>query len=191
MTGRTHDLFAFTTLSVLVATNPVPSMTLATAITALSACFIGGLAPDIDQPTADLWGRLPAGNVIGRVFTPFLGGHRWISHSLIGVTLFAIITKTLLSILGTFVLVDMYIVWQAFMIGFISHLLIDMLTKEGIAWFFPLPVHFGFPPVRFMRLQSSGMVEKTIIFPGLLFFNVFWYSSHYKTFYAIVRSFMK
>lgn len=71
MTGRTHDLFAFTALSCILATQPIPKMSLATGLVALCACFIGGLAPDIDQPTADLWGRLPAGNVISRVFTPF------------------------------------------------------------------------------------------------------------------------
>lgn len=189
MTGRTHDLFAFTALSCILATQPIPKMSLATGLVALCACFIGGLAPDIDQPTADLWGRLPAGNVIGRVFTPFLGGHRWISHSLIGVALFAIITKVLLNLLRTFILVDMHIVWLAFMIGFVSHLVIDMITKEGIAWLFPLPLHFGFPPLRAFRIVSSGMVEKSVIFPGLLFFNVFLYSRYYKVFYSLLKSF--
>lgn len=190
MTGRTHDLFAFTALSCILATQPIPKMSLATGLVALSACFIGGLAPDIDQPTADLWRRLPAGSVIGRVFTPFLGGHRWISHSLIGVALFAVVTKFLFGLLGKIMLVDMHIVWLAFMIGFVSHLIIDMITKEGIAWLFPLPLHFGFPPIRAFRIVSSGMVEKSVIFPGLLFFNVYLYSRYYKVFYALFKSFV-
>lgn len=52
MTGRTHDLAAFTALTIAIATTPIPHMSLATAIVAFSANMIGGLAPDIDQPTA-------------------------------------------------------------------------------------------------------------------------------------------
>lgn len=190
MTGRTHDLFAFTALSCILATQPIPKMSLATGLVALCACFIGGLTPDIDQPTADLWNRLPAGSVIGRIFSPFLGGHRWISHSLIGVGLFAIVSRFLLNLIGHILLVDTHIVWLAFMIGFVSHLVIDMFTKEGIAWLFPIPLHFGIPPIRALRIVSSGMVEKSIIFPGLLFFNVYLYSRYYKEFYALLRSFV-
>ena len=52
MTGRTHDLAAFTALTYVVATQPLPEMKLSTVLVALSANFIGGLGPDIDQPTA-------------------------------------------------------------------------------------------------------------------------------------------
>lgn len=46
MTGRTHDLAAFTELSYIVFTNPLPHITLATALFAFSANMIGGLAPN-------------------------------------------------------------------------------------------------------------------------------------------------
>ncbi len=50
MTGRTHDLAAFTTLSYFVATVPMHPISLGTAIVAFSANLVGGLTPDIDQP---------------------------------------------------------------------------------------------------------------------------------------------
>src|SRR5690349_3967618 len=145
MTGRTHDLAAFTALNLVIATQPLPEMTLATAIVAFGANVIGALTPDIDQPTAELWNRLPAGSIIGRILSPILGGHRFISHSIVGVVAFGIGLKYLLAVIGQVLLVDMNIVWWSFMIGFISHLLMDTITREGVPWLFPLPWKIGFP----------------------------------------------
>jgi membrane-bound metal-dependent hydrolase YbcI (DUF457 family) len=102
--------------------------------------FIGGLAPDIDQPTADLWNRLPAGGVWGRVFYKFLGGHRFISHSLLGVFLFGFLLHLLLNAMSSVVLVDMNVVWWSFMIGFVSHLLMEF-WKELELIHFPLFIY--------------------------------------------------
>jgi len=53
MTGRTHDLAAITALGVVVVLmTPEHTVTLGTAIAAVFANLIGGIAPDIDQPTA-------------------------------------------------------------------------------------------------------------------------------------------
>ena len=119
---------------------------------------------------------------------PFLGGYRFISCSFLGVFLFGAVTWYLFQLMGTIVLVDMGVVWTAFMVGFISHLLIDTLTKEGVAWLFPLPLHFGFPPLKALRLKTSGVVEKSVIFPGLMFVNVWIYSAHYKVFLTLFKS---
>ena len=54
MTGRTHDLAAFTAMSYVLVTTPLEQMTLATAIVAFSVNMIGGLAPDLDQSSAPL-----------------------------------------------------------------------------------------------------------------------------------------
>lgn len=179
MTGRTHDLAAFATLSYVVSTQPLPQITFATALVALGANLIGGLAPDIDQPTADLWHRLPAGSIIGRLITPFLGGHRYISHSLLGIFLFGLGTRYLLNLASSVLLVDMEIVWWSFMIGFISHLIMDTFTREGVPWLFPLPIHFGLPPFKFLRIKTGGLIEKAIVFPGLLIASGYIYYSHY------------
>lgn len=52
MTGRTHDLAAFTALGIVVLANPPGAITLSTAILAVFFNLVGGIAPDIDQPTA-------------------------------------------------------------------------------------------------------------------------------------------
>src|SRR5437868_11896646 len=134
MTGRTHDLAAFTALNLVIVSQPLPQISLATGIAALAANMIGGLTPDIDQPTADLWRRLPAGTVFGKLLSPILGGHRFISHSILGIILFGLLSSFLLDKISSVVLVNMHIVWWSFMIGFISHLIMDTFTKEGVPW---------------------------------------------------------
>lgn len=187
MTGRTHDLTSFTALSLTLVYTTIPDMSLATAVAALGACFIGGLAPDIDQPTADLYRRLPAGTVIARLVSPILGGHRFISHSLLGVLLFGWILKLLLVAMQSIILVDSGIIWTAFMIGYVAHLLVDMLTKEGVPWLFPIPFAFGIPPIQAMRIRTGEFIEKSVIFPSLLAYNIFLYVQHYPRFLWVLR----
>lgn len=73
MTGRTHDLAAFTALNYVIATQPLMAMSLATAIVAFSANMVGGLAPDLDQPTAKLWHDFRGGSILGKILHPLFG----------------------------------------------------------------------------------------------------------------------
>jgi inner membrane protein len=190
MTGRTHDLAAFTALSFIIATQPLSQMSLATGIVALSANMIGGLAPDIDQPTADLWRRIPLGTIAGKVLSPLLGGHRFISHSVAGIFLFGFLSRWSLDQMSHVLLVNMNIVWFCFMVGFLSHLVMDTFTKEGVPWLFPIPVRLGIPPFKFLRIKTGGLIEKSIIFPGLIVLNGYLYWSHYQTFLTFVKHYI-
>lgn len=185
MTGRTHDLAAFTTLLGLLAYTTLPHISLGTGIIAIGANMIGGLTPDIDQPTGVLWRKLPAGTFYSRVFTPFLGGHRFLSHSIAGFILFAFLSHLILQLMSNVVLVDMTIVWWSFLIGYASHLIMDTITREGVPWLFPIPIHFGFPPFAFMRMKTGGIIEKCIIFPGLLLLSGFFLYTHYGKYLAL------
>ncbi len=171
MTGKTHDLAAFTGLTIVFILLPLQPMSVATAITAFSANFIGGLFPDIDQPTSDLWDNFRGGKFAGRFFTKLLGGHRHISHSLVGFFLTGwLLEKFLLLISGIF-LVDMNIVWWCFMIGVFTHLITDSVTKDGIPLLWPIQWRIGVPPLSALRIRSGKFVENKIIFPGLLLFS--------------------
>lgn len=191
MMGRTHDLATFTALSYVIATQPAQPLTLATGITAFLIGLVGGLTPDIDQPTADLWRKFPAGSVVGRIFYPFLGGHRNISHSIVGILFFGWLSKFLLFKIGGVLLVDMNVVWSAFMIGFITHLIMDTLTQEGVPWLFPIPFKFGFPPLRFLRVRTASFMEKSVVFPGLLFANAYIYYRYYAKFIDLIKHYVK
>ena len=187
MTGKTHDLAAFTALSYILITAPPEKISLATALVAFSANMVGGLAPDLDQPTARLWHEIRGGSIIGKIISPLLGGHRFISHSIIGLVLGGIIARVILDMIGTVVLVDMNIVWWAFMIGMVSHIIMDFFTHEGVPLFFPIPVKIGFPPFSFLRMKTGGIVEKSFVFPVLIFINGFLYYTSYQTILSFLR----
>ena len=190
MTGRTHDLAAFTAINYLVATSSLMHMSLGTAFVAFTANLIGGLTPDIDQPTGDLWHKLPGGTLYSRLITPFLGGHRYISHSLLGIILFGFLAKWALQLASHTLIVDGTIVWWSFMIAYISHLCMDMLTKEGVPLLFPLPIKFGIPPMEIFRIRTGGLREKYFIFPLLLILNGVIIYLHYSKYLIFFHSYI-
>ncbi len=179
MTGRTHDLAAFTAVSFIVATQPISHMSLATAFVAFSANMIGGLTPDIDQPTGALWHRMTLGTLFGKFISPLFGGHRFISHSILGIILFGVLSKLFLMLISGVLIVDMNIVWWAFMIGVVSHLVTDTFTHDGVPWLFPIPLHIGIPPLKVLRFHTGGIIEKGIVFPGLVLLNMWIFYSHH------------
>lgn len=180
MTARTHDLAALTALGAAVTLWPIGTITLATLLTALLANQIGGIIPDIDQPTAPFWRNLPIGGFFGRMIDKMLGGHRFITHSLLGVGLFGGLTYVLLQFLHPIMPhVNIQLVWWAFVIGMLSHLVMDTFTKEGVPWLLPIPVKFGIPPVKSMRI-TTGKHGETLIFFGLLVFDIWFIAAHYQ-----------
>jgi membrane-bound metal-dependent hydrolase YbcI (DUF457 family) len=191
MTGRTHDLAAFTALNYVFVTSPLINMSLATALTAFTMNMVGGLAPDIDQSTAALYRRVRGGSFLGKVVAPLIGGHRFLSHSLVGVFLFGIGMKFLLGLAGNVLLVDMDVVWWAFMIGFVSHLIADTFTAEGVPWLFPIPFRFGIPPLRALRFKTGGVVEKSFVFPILIIINGYLIYMNYAKFLDFFRHYIK
>ncbi len=192
MTGRTHDLAAFTALSLTIILLPLNKVTLATGVIAIVANMVGGIAPDIDQPTAPFWRNLPIGGYVGRALTRLLGGHRFLSHSIIGFFLFAWGSHYLLELLRpSFTNLNMEIIWWAFMIGFASHLVMDTFTHEGVPWLLPIPVKFGLPPFKLFRLQTGGIMERFILFPGLIIFNAYLYFSNYSKILDLLKHNLK
>jgi inner membrane protein len=191
MISRTHDLAAITALGAVLILAPAQHLNLATVLVAILANQIGGIAPDIDQPTAPFWRNLPIGGVVGRIIDKLLGGHRFITHSLLGLVLFGFLTHLLLQFLQPIIpTIDIWIVWLAFMIGMLSHLIMDSFTKEGVPWLLPVPIKFGFPPIRRLRITTGKYIERFVILPGLLVLNCWYCGAHYSELLAMVRSWL-
>ncbi len=191
MTGRTHDLAAITALGVIFVLRPEQTITLSTAITAVLANQIGGITPDVDQPTAPFWRNLPVGGMFGRVIGRLLGGHRFLTHSIVGLVLFGYLAKLLLLFVSPLMpSVNIDLVWWAYMIGMVSHLLMDTFTKEGVPWLLPIPVKFGIPPIKKMRITTDKAVENLLVFPGLLAFNAVFYSVQHQRLLEILRHYL-
>jgi inner membrane protein len=86
---------------------------------------LGSLLPDIDHPKSFLGSKIP---IIPRlIYKNF--GHRSITHSILGTATLGIATALSLHQYPYFILGNF--------IGYISHLLGDMLTKQGIPLFWP------------------------------------------------------
>ena len=180
MTARTHDLAALTALGIALLVRPVESVTLSTLFIALLANQVGGIAPDIDQPTAPLWRNLPVGHIFGKVFDALIGGHRFLSHSLLGAALFGLLARLLLHFLQPLMPhADIQFIWYAFMIGLFSHLVMDTFTKEGVPWLLPVPVKFGIPPMKRLRVTTGKWEEHFVVLPFLLATDIWLVASHY------------
>jgi membrane-bound metal-dependent hydrolase YbcI (DUF457 family) len=188
MTARTHDLAAITALAVVVLAYNPGHLTLSTVLVGLLTNQLGGIAPDIDQPTAPFWRNLPEGHFVGRFFGKLLGGHRFISHSLLGFALFAWLCNLLLHFLHPIMPhVDITLVWYAFLVGYASHLAMDSFTKEGVPWFLPIPFKIGFPPLRKFRVTTGKSVEALVVFPALLVIVVWLFARNYDTYVAMLH----
>lgn len=188
MTARTHDVAALTALTIWILAVPPGDITISTALVAVLANQLGGIAPDIDQPTAPLWRNLPVGHYLGKMFGALVGGHRFFSHSLLGVAVFAGAARLLLEFLQPIMPhIGINFVWVAFIIGMLSHLLMDMLTKEGVPWLLPLPYKFGLPPVRAWRITTGKAMENFVVLPALIAVTIWLCSSHYQTLTSIIQ----
>lgn len=187
MTGRTHDLAAFTTLVGACAIHPPESVSLSTVVVALGANMLGGLFPDIDQTSSEFWRKIRFGRILARYISPLFGKHRFLSHSLIGMAGVGILLHFFLIGISGVLIVDMSVVWWGFMLGFASHLLMDTLTKEGVPYLLPISIRFGFPPFEFLRITTGKYIEKAFVFPGLILVNAYLFYLHYPVFVEILR----
>lgn len=188
MTARTHDLAAITALAVVVLAWPPEAVRLSTVLLAIFANQLGGVAPDIDQPTAPLWRNLPEGHAVGKVFHRLVGGHRFLSHSIVGFALFAWLSNLLLHFLHPLMPhVDISLVWYAFLIGYASHLVMDTFTKEGVPWLLPIPVKLGLPPLKKFRITTGKAAENLVVLPAFVVFDIWLFASHYNQFVQLFQ----
>ncbi len=170
MTARTHDMFALASLVTVANYFPPPSLKLATVVACLVGCIVGSLVPDMDQATNRLWDLVPGGDFTGKIFKKFLLSHRTLSHSLLGTYLFYLLLNWLIPKVFNPQFVDPRMVIYSIMIGFVSHLLADSLTTEGLPLFFPLGFKIGFPPFASLRIKTGSWIENLIFFPGIIIY---------------------
>lgn len=173
MTGKTHQILGATAgLTYLISTaNPIYNPATFGAVLVFS--YIGALLPDIDQPTGKLWHYLPFGDSVAKIPTKFLE-HRNITHSILGVCLVAAVFHILFKPFPSYWGINTQVVFVCTIISYMSHLLADMFTNEGIPLLFPYHRFFGLPPKPFdgFRVATGKWFENLIIFPCLTFYLI-------------------
>jgi inner membrane protein len=187
MVANTHNLIAFASLLTAAVYFPPDNLTLATLILALVANVIGSLLPDLDQASNRLWDLLPGGDGLGKLLKHVFLAHRTLSHSLIGLFLVYKAVYWLLPRLFNLNYIDYPIITLALMIGYISHLVADGLTEEGLPLLFPLKIKFGFPPFKSWRIKSGKWFEKYVVFTGVMVYLVWLIVNNWRGLLGIIR----
>jgi inner membrane protein len=134
-------------------------MSLVYSLVFLFITLIASSIPDVDAPNSKIGKKLP---VISHLFK-FFFGHRGFVHSIF----IPLILLTIFLYLGL-----PFIAWGIF-IGSVSHLIGDMLTREGVAPFYPI-LMFRIEGI----LKTGKIAEKVLFFiicliDLFLFFKVF------------------
>lgn len=139
-TGKTHIVGGI--LVGLIVTQALEINAGYSVVAGVSALF-----PDIDQPTSKIGQRIPGSFLIKLIF-----GHRNFWHSLLAaLLLFLAFSSFLPQHFAVLVLA-----------GYLSHLLLDMLTPAGVPLFYPFTKRFSIP-----LTKTGGLIE--YLFLGVMF----------------------
>lgn len=108
-----------------------------------SSCVLGALIPDIDHPTSKINKCNPFTGIIGDLI-----GHRTITHSFTGLLIFDLILW----------IANFESIILGFNIGYISHLILDMMTVSGIPLLYPNKKRY-----RIMKLKTNTEHETIVL----------------------------
>ena len=100
------------------------------------AAVVGSLMPDIDHAQSKM------GKLLWFISKPlkFFGiKHRGLTHSLLGIILFTLLSKQLVN----YNWIE-YVTWWGLIIGYISHIVADMMNVQGLPLLFPNDKRFKF-----------------------------------------------
>ena len=135
--------------SALLFADKPNALSVLSSILIISGASIGSIMPDIDKPTSKVGRNIfikPLSTYIHKKF-----GHRTITHS-------ALLSLLFLSMLiaSSYMFRDIPFYFYSnftigFSVGYLSHLLLDALTVEGIPLFYP----FSKRKYRFMKFRTS------------------------------------
>ncbi|MGE6487536.1 metal-dependent hydrolase [Paenisporosarcina sp. NPDC076898] len=149
MTGKTHIIGGLT------ASLAYAQFTSYDPVLLVGAGVIGALLPDICH----------GGSKIGRTF-PLISklinvifGHRSFTHSLLFLLIISLLLKSF---------VTNEAVTEGILIGMVSHLVLDMMTRNGIKLLFPFKIRVRFP----LTTRTGGTVE-SLVFAALSVLTVY------------------
>lgn len=187
MVARTHNAFAFASLVTAAVYFPPNTLNLSTLIISIVGVDIGALIPDMDTGGNYLWGLLPQGQKLGGFLRRIFYKHRTITHSLLGFFLISKFFAWLLPRIFNSNFVDPNIVFISIMIGFASHLIADSLTEEGVPLLYPIPLNFGIPPFKRMRIKTGHWFETWVVFPAIWIFLIWFVNLNKEILLYILR----
>lgn len=151
MTAEGHLLFSVASLIMAHNFELTPEFAQGDWLHMVPGVLLGALLPDIDHPSS-ISGRLLR---IASIPISKLCGHRGFTHSLIA--WFILLVSLHQWLPSEWAVPNDFI--QAFLLGYISHLIADMLTPTGVPFLWPLPLRFCFP---LLSSKSNKKAERFI-----------------------------
>ena len=140
MTGKTHIIGG------LAASLAFAQVTSYDPVLLVGAGVIGAVLPDICHGGSKVGRAFPlVSKVINGLF-----GHRSFTHSLLFLMIMAIV-------MDSFVTNES--VTAGILVGMVSHLVLDMATRNGIKLLFPLKIRVRFP----LTTRTGGTVESVVL----------------------------
>ena len=121
----------------------------------------GALLPDIDMRSSYISKRFP---LLYKVFGK-RQKHRGFTHSLLFLGLLSLLGDLLLKLTDNNIVFTC--LYCGILIGSISHIFLDLLTKEGVELFYPLGLNFSILPIK-----TNSKLEKKI-YKFLNLFTIF------------------
>ncbi|PIN78630.1 metal-dependent hydrolase [Candidatus Woesearchaeota archaeon CG_4_10_14_0_2_um_filter_33_10] len=138
MRFRTHIIFSFL-ISLLI----INSFNIQNKIIFIVILLIASALPDIDSYKSKVGKKIKPLSFLINIFL----GHRGIFHSLF-----------LLILILLFIMLINYEITAAFFIGYLSHLVLDSLTPEGVMFLYP-----------FSKKRIQGFIRTGSLFENILF----------------------
>lgn len=166
MQGHTHALFGLVTLAAVQTVTPLVQSHLlagfpAGAALCAGAAILGALAPDIDAEDSTIKHELGGAGAVASWGLGLAGvKHRGLTHY--GLTAVLALAAAWL-IGGQFGLGD---VGLAFGLGYLSHILADAMTKQGVPLWGPLAGQFHLLPKALC--MRTGSPAETLLFMALV-----------------------
>lgn len=151
MTAEGHLLFSVASLIMAHKLELTPELAQGDWLHMIPGVLLGALLPDIDHPSSIL------GRLLRIISLPIskLCGHRGFTHSLVAWLILLISCYQWLSSKWDIP----HDLIQAFLLGYMSHLVADMLTPSGVPFLWPLPFRFCLPV---LRSKSNKRAERFI-----------------------------
>lgn len=188
MTARTHNAIAFASLITSAVYFPPTHLNLTTLIIGIVGVDVGALIPDMDTGGNYLWGLLPQGQKLGNFLRKIFYKHRTITHSLLGFFLIFKFFEWLLPRIFNPSFIDPNIIFASIIIGYVSHLLADSFTEEGIPLLFPIPFTFGIPPIKRVRIKTGHWFENFVIFPAVWIYLIWFVNLNKEVLLTLFRN---
>lgn len=160
MSTNGHLLFFISILTISIKLSVIQEITNRNFSYILISGLIGSILPDIDYPLSYIGKIFPyISNIIYRIF-----GHRGFTHSFLFIIIIIYLFKFSYNIQNELI----NNCKKSFLLGYCSHIIADLITKNGIKLFWPCKLNFSFPIIKKNQKKTEYIIFIILIIYSIL-----------------------